>query len=694
MSDQKVAELISKSLRHEISPDESAVIENHENNNPETQKFKDISKMIQESVSGDIHLNSPERETKKGLTQEAAARLKNSVAKAVREKASLSQAGLIANDSARVNTLDLPTSQPKSDENSRQQISRFQLIRRLGQGGLGNVWLARDEKLNRNVAIKELRTEALDSPKALQRFHREAEITGQLEHPNVVPLYQFGTNSITGEPFYAMRFVGKRSLADAIVEFHDRVEAGENCHLGLHRLLSVFLDICQAIAYAHSRGVIHRDLKPENVALDNFGQVIVLDWGLAKVMEDSELSMKLSNEFHLGDSTVLAQTMEGDVVGTPLYMAPEQAVGDLDKIDDKTDVYGLGAILFAILTGKAPHEKSAFQNKTEINEILKLIAQAEAPSLKDYHKCAPAELEAICKKAMARKPHLRFQSVQDLAHALETWMAGQSAKKSEYDAIRMEGRELRAEMDSYVKNLERNARFASGLPPIEQLIRVKADEDIAIWRERLASIFRGLLQANPDYQNIVYSRVDGDQFTELVRVERHGGDSSSLRVVPKTRLRTDVASDYMKSLIDQKPEEVLTSLVCDPMCQREKGCIDTVGLLSGVPVYDNETEDVFGVVMINCDIDQLFRRQMARRTSSSELVVACDIFHIMMHTKSGQISDETLTKRVADQAPHFLPAVDHLQTELEFIDSTNSEIYGARLWFIPNQHGIMYLLKR
>ncbi len=695
MSDQRIAELISKSLRHEISPDESVILENLGEEDVESQKFAELSKLIQQSVQGDVAMNSPERETKKGLTKDAIARLKKSVSNAVREKLSLSDAGLIDSSiSATPNTLDLPKTETSVEENTRQLMSRFQLIRRLGQGGLGNVWLARDEKLKRNVAIKELRPEALESPKAWQRFHREAEITGQLEHPNVVPLYQFGTNSKTGEPFYAMRFVGKRSLADAIVEFHDQVEAGQSCHLGLHRLLSVFLDICQAIAYAHSRGVVHRDLKPENVALDNFGQVIVLDWGLAKVMEDSELSMKMSNEFRMGDSTLLTQTMEGDVVGTPLYMAPEQAMGDLDKIDHKTDVYGLGAILFSILTGKAPHELSVSGVKKEIKEILKIIANAEAPSLRDFAKCAPAELEEICSRAMARKRHLRFESVQELADAVETWMAGQSSKKSEYDAMRMEGRELRAEMQSYVGNLERNARFAAGLPPIEQLMQVTTDEDLTVWRERLASIFRGMLQANPDYQNIVYSKVDGDKFSELVRVERHGGDSSSLRVVPKSRLRSDVTSEYMNSLIEQKPEEVLTSLVCDPMCQRDKNCKDTVGLLSGVPVYDSRTEDVFGVVMINCDVDKLLRRQMTRRTTADELVVACDIFHIMMHTKSGQISDETLSKRVADQAPHFLPAVEHLQTESEFIDTTNSDIYGARLWFIPNQHGIMYLLKR
>lgn len=688
--DKKISQLISKSLRHELNTEESAQVDAHLNANEETRQFARISRLIQDSVTNTRVTSNDET---RGLSDEARQRIKDSVSEEIKLKLSLSQAG--ATSVGQTLTMGSASIRSATHETERRQlISKYKLMRRLGQGGLGNVWLARDEILNRNVAIKELKISALDSEKAWQRFHREAEITGHLEHPNVVPLYQYGVDQKSGEPFYAMRFIGKRTLADAIVEHYDRVEAGEAGALGLHRLLTVFLDVCQAIAYAHSRGVIHRDLKPENVGLDNFGQVIVLDWGLAKVLEDSELASKMTCESNPADCSFLSQTQDGDVVGTPLYMAPEQASGQLDLVDDKTDVYGLGAILFAILTGFAPHEKSASDENADILEILKRIASSDTPRAADYGKCVPADLETICSKAMAPKRHLRFESVQDLADAVERWIAGQSEKQAGYDSLRMEGRELRADLHSSVRDLERNVRFAAGLPPIEQLIIADSDEDVSIWRERLATIFQGLLRANPDYSTIVYNRVDGDRFSELVRVERHSSESANLRVVPKSRLRSDATSEYIKALTEMKPEEVLTSLVCDPTCERNPTCSEKVGLLVGVPVYNAQTEDVFGVVMIHCDIDKILRRQMSRRMEASEIVVACDVFNIMMHSKNGLISEETLTKTVTTETPHFSAAVDELQSSLEYIDSTNSDVYGARLWFTPNKHGIMYLLKR
>jgi len=295
---------------------------------------------------------------------------------------------------------------------------------------------------------------------------------------------------------------------------------------------------------------------------------------------------------------------------------------------------------------------------------------------------------------MSHKRHLRFEAVQELASTVESWMAGQSDKQTGYDNLRMEGRELRADLQSSVENLERNVRFSAGLPPIEQLIHVDADEEIAVWRERLASIFSGLLRANPHYQSIVYSRIVDKDFTELVRVERHSTDQTSIRIVPRSRLRTDKISGYIKSVVEQKPEEVLTSLVEDPLCERTNGCAETVGLLSATPVFDNKTEDIYGVVMINCDLNSLLRQQMNRRMSASEIIIACDVFHNMMHSVGGQISEETVSKPVAETSPYFLPAIETLQSESEFIDTTNSDVYGARLWLIPNKHGLMYLLKR
>jgi serine/threonine protein kinase len=410
LSDKKAIELVSKSFHGFLSSAETAEMDKHLQESEEARSFAKLSKVIQQSVSelGSMAEQGDEA-AGLGLSQEAKMRINDSVNLAIEQK--LSDSKLAPTMAGQIDeTVDQPSVPSPQTEiqpgDHRQVGSQFTMIRKLGQGGLGNVWLARDEKLNRNVAIKEMNNHALQSPKAWQRFDREAEITGHLEHPNVVPLYQYGIDSKSGEPFYAMRFVGKRTLADAIEEYHDRCQAGNCDPLLLHRLLSAFLDVCQAIAYAHSRGVIHRDLKPENVALDNFGQVIVLDWGLAKIADDGELGGQINGDHDLSDEA-LAKTMVGEVIGTPLYMSPEQASGG--EVCHQTDIYGLGAILFAILTGFAPHEKShdVSGGQLVVKDVLKAIAENETPLPRDYRVDVPIDLEAICKKAMSRKKYAR-----------------------------------------------------------------------------------------------------------------------------------------------------------------------------------------------------------------------------------------------------------------------------------------------
>ncbi len=702
MSDDKnISRLISESLHHKLDAPEAQQVAEHLAKDENSQDYEKLSRLIQDSVGyGARQAVSPSDSgpaEHAGLSKQAKTRMRKSVADAAIEKQKLSTAGLIR--SAGSGVVAPATSSPDAGTRvageQRKGVSRFKIIRKLGEGGLGSVWLAQDEKLNRKVAIKELKRDSLESEAAWHRFQREAEITGRLEHPNIVPLYQYGDDRDSGEPFYVMRFVGKRTLADAIVEHQDRVEAGQvDGALSIHRLLTVFLDVCQAIAYAHSRGVVHRDIKPENIALDNFGQVVVLDWGLAKLMEDGELMQQASVSGGMNDSTFL-QTLAGDALGTPLYMAPEQALGEHDKVNHQTDVYGLGAVLFAMLTGRAPHEQTTTTMTGKgLDELLAAIAESESPNIHEIKADVPQELAAICCKAMSKKMHLRYNSVEELAGELERWMAGQSEKQSRYEQLRMEGRELRADLQSFVNDAERNVQFMSHLPPIQEIIAAESDEEMATWRERLTTIFRGLLEANPDYGSVIYNRVDGDRFTELVRVERHSKERSSIRSVPLSRLRSDVTNDYISQLSIEKPEEVIVSLVCDPTCDKSGGTDSTVGLVAGIPIYDDRTEEPFGVVIIGCDIDRLLVRQLSRQgTSASEVIAACDIFHVMARSSQGRL-EKTNNEKVADTAPHFLPAVEVLQNEDEYIDETNSDIYGARIWFIPRKHGLMYLLKK
>jgi len=687
--DRTISELISQSLRKNLSEEDEKVVLKNVEENEEARKFAELSKRIHESVAR-YKPSDEDVATKSVLPDDVRRRLNDTVVSAMKEKLSMSQDGLIQSPSSRSSS---PLDSSKSGlgeagDGHKELVVRFQLIRKLATGGIGEVWVARDDKLGRNVVIKELNSIAKESAQAWDRFQREAEITGLLEHPNIVPLYLFGVDRRTAEPFYAMRFVGQRNLANAIEEHHDRVAAGQGENLSLHRLLNIFLDVCQAIAYAHSRGVIHRDLKPENVAIDNFGQVIVLDWGLAKIMEDSELGLKLNNSSNMTESSLL-HSAHGDVIGTPVYMSPEQAGGQVELIDTRTDVYGLGAILFSILTGKAPHGDLATEKSSGFREVISQIAEAPTPEPSRFANVA-SDLEEICIRALARKRHLRFDSVAMLSEAVESWMVGQSGKKVGYEKLRMEGRELRTDMQSRVHDLERNVSFCSTLPPVQELINADAAEDQKVWRQRMATILVGLMGANPGYQSLVYGRFEGDSYTEIVRVEKQKGPGNTARTIPKSRLQTLKQNSYLQKLAGQLPGEQLTALVGGK--PTAEGGVE-VHLQSGVPIYDRDTEEVFGFIVVTCDVYQLLEQQLNRRHNAGEIIVACDTFDVMSHKRKGQMVAESRSSVVDEVSPWFTPVVDHLQSHLDFIDESDSEIYGARIWFDPNKSGLMFLLK-
>jgi serine/threonine-protein kinase len=298
------------------------------------------------------------------------------------------------------------------EPDSRHRYTRTRLHAR---GNIGQVWLAHDENLGRDVALKELRPDRQDNPAAVDRFLEEAKVTGQLEHPGVVPVYEM-VQPKEGQPFYAMRFIGRRTLADAIQEYHRKRQAGEAGPLDLRELLAAFVAVCNAVAYAHSRGVLHRDLKPANVALGEFAEVIVLDWGLAKVVgRPEEQASRLPVSLGPADGT--DRTQQGQVLGTPAYMAPEQAEGRHDLVGKPTDVYGLGAILYEVLTGGPPF------TGPEIPEVLKRIVQEPPTPPRQLVATTPAALEAVCLKALAKRPEMRYASARDLARDVDRWLA-------------------------------------------------------------------------------------------------------------------------------------------------------------------------------------------------------------------------------------------------------------------------------
>ncbi|HKI36902.1 MAG TPA: protein kinase [Gemmataceae bacterium] len=298
---------------------------------------------------------------------------------------------------------------------------RYATLRLAGTGGIGRVWLVRDTSLGREVALKELRPDR-DDVGFWGRFVREAQVTGQLEHPGIVPVYEVGRRG-DNQPFYTMRFVRGRTLKDAIAAYHQRRQRHEAGPMELRELLGAFVQVCQAIGYAHSRGVLHRDLKPHNVALGDYGEVMVLDWGMARLHAESPPS---ATDSAADPSTAPpAVTLEilqdptqaGAVLGTPQYMPPEQAEGRLDLLDARSDVYGLGAILYQLLTGTPPFAGQ------DTAEVLDRVRHNPPRPPCELVGDTPRALEAICLKALAKKREDRYPSAKALAEEVLRWLA-------------------------------------------------------------------------------------------------------------------------------------------------------------------------------------------------------------------------------------------------------------------------------
>jgi serine/threonine protein kinase/tetratricopeptide (TPR) repeat protein len=297
---------------------------------------------------------------------------------------------------------------------------RYRILRPHAKGGLGEVFIARDEELKREVVLKQIQEQCADDPQRRGRFLLEAEVTGGLEHPGIVPVYGLGTYA-DGRPFYAMRFIRGDRLEDAIQRFHEtersRRDRGERA-LAFRRLLGRFVDVCNAIAYAHSRGIIHRDLKPSNVMLGPYGETLVVDWGLAKAIGRGE------ETGGIGEATLRpssgsghAGTIAGQAVGTPAFMSPEQAAGRLNELGPASDIYGLGATLYCLLTGQAPFSGE------DLGQLLQKVQQSALVPPRQVRPSVPRALEAVCLKAMALVPRERYASARALADDIEHWLA-------------------------------------------------------------------------------------------------------------------------------------------------------------------------------------------------------------------------------------------------------------------------------
>ena len=326
---------------------------------------------------------------------------------------------------------------------------RYVVTNEIARGGMGSVSRAIDCDIRREVAVKYMLGQS-DASKKL-RFVEEAQITGQLEHPNIVPIHELGLDS-QKRLFFSMKLVKGRSLGQIVEALRTEPKTAEKDY-SLGRLLNIFVNICHGLAYAHARNVVHRDLKPANIMVGDFGEVYVMDWGLAKVLR-SEADNALAPTGQHAAATVAVdapstmaatgsgsdsgavrtnrqptadQTQEGSILGTPVYMPPEQASGQVGTIDRRSDIYSLGAILYELLTLEPPIDRDGGAMAILMRVIQGQIVPPEqrAPKRAAAGKI-PSELSAVALKALAREPKERYQTVEAMRRDVERFLEGRS----------------------------------------------------------------------------------------------------------------------------------------------------------------------------------------------------------------------------------------------------------------------------
>jgi serine/threonine protein kinase len=437
----------------------------------------------------------------------------------------------------RARGVESPPDGPPSTVTAPEPPVRYRILQRHRVGGLGEVYVARDEELWREVALKQIRPKYADHPHSRARFVLEAEITGGLEHPGIVPVYGLGTHP-DGRPYYAMRFIRGETLRDAVVRFHAAdAEPGRDPAeraLAFRDLLGRFLDVCDAVAYAHSRGVLHRDLKPANVMLGPYGETIVVDWGLAKVQAAAGAADGSPGPLRPRSGTETTLTLSGHPIGTPAYMAPEQAIGRTEDIDVRTDVYLLGGILFEILTGRAPHAGG--------------VRGPHAPSARAVKPTAPEALDLVAARALAPARADRPASAAELAEEVRHWLADEPV--AAYRAIVSRLADLVRQQPAALDYREQLARNRLSLGLVLDGMSRHADSEHA-FREAIADL-KALVRSQP-----AVTRYRADLATARVHLSR--ALASQGRTAEAAEQQQKAVGEYER-LMATNPHEYRTNL--------------------------------------------------------------------------------------------------------------------------------------